>query len=799
MSYDAFISYSHGEDSALAEAVQGGLQRFARPWYRRRALSVFRDSTGLSANPGLWSSIVDVMSDTNYLVVLCSPDAAASPWVAREIEHWIETKPAGRILPVLTAGELVWDNAAGTFDTARSTALNPALAAAFTEEPLYVDMRWAHSSDQLTLRDPRFNNSIADIAAPLHGVAKDDIVGEDIRQHRRALRLAWSGAIALVLLAIGTVAAAAVAKQNADERSKLKVSLSSAKKDLQDTLDRANQARDDLHATQGQLTSIRSTLKQTSDLLGTTNKILRNTKDTLNTTSDELSLTSGELTSTKGQLSSTQDNLRSTVGQLTLANTQLTSAENQLQQSNATLANQSITIAGQNGTIGNLKGDIAGKQLTIAGNKATIAKQRKDIQKASDQLTAANLLEKAAVDASVKADNAKNVADAQAGAVGLASSSRDPANVASHLDLSLLLANAATHTTATQAAVPAAAPAGTVVPVDTPAAYDALLRANVESGRIRGFLHFPNREGPKALGQGIGSGVADLGRGVAVSPDGKYVAAVETSDVISVGEVHDTTRIYVWRTDDLSHNRAMLLPVKFDCVTDLRWSQNDELYTVESRRAGGPSNQSCTGAVLYHGTIQGSDFDWHASRVRVWALDATHTAVQAGRLPFGLDGSDALSVGRGVAARRLEGRALTSPSRSTARLTPGNSLPLTLPYTLVRDTAVAGHDDLVAVRARRSVRDRARRERNQVAGVRRHPGLGRLRPDADGRPTPRGCNSWLPALPRFDQYPLTGCFREVNPSDPNVGASVQLTPDSSTLRGDDGKHHRVLRRDDRRS
>ena len=217
MSYDAFISYSHGEDSALAEAVQGGLQRFARPWYRRRALHVFRDSTGLSANPGLWSSIVDVMADSNYLIVLCSPDAAESPWVGREIEHWRETKPADHIIPVLTAGELVWDDTAGDFDVARSTALNPALAGAFTEEPLYVDMRWAHSSDQLTARDPRFSNRIADIAAPLHGVAKDDIVGEDIRQHRRALRLAWGAAIALVLLSIGTVAAAGVAKRNAEE------------------------------------------------------------------------------------------------------------------------------------------------------------------------------------------------------------------------------------------------------------------------------------------------------------------------------------------------------------------------------------------------------------------------------------------------------------------------------------------------------------------------------------------------------------------------------------------------------
>ena len=51
--YDAFISYSHAADGRLAPAVQTGLQRLARPWYRRWALRVFRDDTGLSEIPRL--------------------------------------------------------------------------------------------------------------------------------------------------------------------------------------------------------------------------------------------------------------------------------------------------------------------------------------------------------------------------------------------------------------------------------------------------------------------------------------------------------------------------------------------------------------------------------------------------------------------------------------------------------------------------------------------------------------------------------------------------------------------------
>ena len=39
MGYDVFVSYSHAGDDLLSERVQDGLQRFAKPWWRRRAWS----------------------------------------------------------------------------------------------------------------------------------------------------------------------------------------------------------------------------------------------------------------------------------------------------------------------------------------------------------------------------------------------------------------------------------------------------------------------------------------------------------------------------------------------------------------------------------------------------------------------------------------------------------------------------------------------------------------------------------------------------------------------------------------
>ena len=72
--YDAFISYSHAKDKAIAAALQSVVQRLGKPWYRRRALRVFRDDTSLSATPHLWPSIEEALSQSRFLILLASPE-----------------------------------------------------------------------------------------------------------------------------------------------------------------------------------------------------------------------------------------------------------------------------------------------------------------------------------------------------------------------------------------------------------------------------------------------------------------------------------------------------------------------------------------------------------------------------------------------------------------------------------------------------------------------------------------------------------------------------------------------------
>lgn len=213
VTYAAFVSYSHALDGRLAPALQGALQRFAKPWYRLRALRVFRDEASLAANPGLWASIQAALAASEFFVLLASPKAAASEWVQDEIAYWVGRKPLGNFLIALTDGDLSWDAASGDFDWTTTTALPPTLRGVFAEEPRYVDLRWARREEHLSLSDPRFRSCVADLAAPLHHRPKDDLLGEEVHQHRRTVRITRAAIAILTALVLVASAAAVIAVQ----------------------------------------------------------------------------------------------------------------------------------------------------------------------------------------------------------------------------------------------------------------------------------------------------------------------------------------------------------------------------------------------------------------------------------------------------------------------------------------------------------------------------------------------------------------------------------------------------------
>jgi WD40 repeat protein len=208
MHYKAFISYSHSADGMLAPALQSSLHRFAKPWYKLRNFHIFRDQTNLSATPHLWANIESALRGSEYFILMLSPEAARSKWVDKEVRFWLSQRSPETMLLILTDGELVWDDASADFDLARSSAIHPALCGVLKQEPFYLDLRDVEAIGPLSLANLRFRDRIAPLAATLRGVPASELVGEEIAQHRRAMRLARLAIAGLVVLAASASVAA---------------------------------------------------------------------------------------------------------------------------------------------------------------------------------------------------------------------------------------------------------------------------------------------------------------------------------------------------------------------------------------------------------------------------------------------------------------------------------------------------------------------------------------------------------------------------------------------------------------
>jgi WD40 repeat protein len=242
MAYNAFISYSHTADGTPAAALQSALHSFAKPWYKRRALHIFRDQTNLAVNPALWSSIREALDQSLFFILLASPEAAASPWVEKEAEYWIAKNGPSHVLIVLTAGTLKWDYSSASFTSEHTTALPANLLRVFPEEPLFLDLRWSRdASAALRLREPRFHEAVLQLAATLHNRPKDELDSADIRNLRHTRLLGASGLIAILLVSLFAFRQTRVSHEESLQNLAARLAADSVKV-LTDSPDRAREA-----------------------------------------------------------------------------------------------------------------------------------------------------------------------------------------------------------------------------------------------------------------------------------------------------------------------------------------------------------------------------------------------------------------------------------------------------------------------------------------------------------------------------------------------------------------------------
>lgn len=115
VAYYAFISYS-SKDRLIGQRFHRALERYRIPKPLRgrvtahgtvpaRLTPIFRDRSDLEAAPDLAARIETALAESPFLIVLCSPQSAASPWVNKEIATFKTLGRKEKIIAVLVDGE----------------------------------------------------------------------------------------------------------------------------------------------------------------------------------------------------------------------------------------------------------------------------------------------------------------------------------------------------------------------------------------------------------------------------------------------------------------------------------------------------------------------------------------------------------------------------------------------------------------------------------------------------------------------------------------------------------------------
>ncbi len=113
--YRAFISYSHADES-WAKWIEAGIESYSVPRKMvgrqtkfgplpSRVRPVFRDRDQLAAGPDLSATIRGALCESLFLIVICSPKAAASTWVNEEIRLFKGMGLEDRILCLLVVSK----------------------------------------------------------------------------------------------------------------------------------------------------------------------------------------------------------------------------------------------------------------------------------------------------------------------------------------------------------------------------------------------------------------------------------------------------------------------------------------------------------------------------------------------------------------------------------------------------------------------------------------------------------------------------------------------------------------------
>ncbi|HEY0043843.1 MAG TPA: TIR domain-containing protein [Allosphingosinicella sp.] len=223
--FKAFISYSH-KDAAAARRLHRRLENYRIPKrlagsegadgpVPARLTPIFRDREDFPAAGDLSETVRAALGRSENLIVLCSPDAAASQWVGREIALFRELHPGRPVYAAIVAGEPAY-------------AFPPELTAGGRIEPLAADLRGKGDGRRL---------GFLKLAAGLAGVGLDALVQRDgQRRMRRVMAVTALALIAVLVMAVLTTMALSARAEAERQRAEAEGLVEFMLTDLRDRL-----------------------------------------------------------------------------------------------------------------------------------------------------------------------------------------------------------------------------------------------------------------------------------------------------------------------------------------------------------------------------------------------------------------------------------------------------------------------------------------------------------------------------------------------------------------------------------
>ena len=263
--YFAFISYQR-KDEEWADRLRSKLEHYRLPSSVRKQDTslpkeirpIFRDALELAGGV-LAKEIETALQSSKYLIVICSPNSAKSPWVNKEIQTFIDLGREDRIIPFIIDGTPFSDNE-------ETECFPPALRSLKGEKELLGININELSRDAASIK----------VIARMFGLKFDILWQRYEREKKRKRWMIIGGALLLAFVSLGIGAYIAHQNQELDARNK----------EVAAERDRANSERDRANSERDKAETANASLRLANDSIKKQYAIIEKQKNEIATERD---------------------------------------------------------------------------------------------------------------------------------------------------------------------------------------------------------------------------------------------------------------------------------------------------------------------------------------------------------------------------------------------------------------------------------------------------------------------------------------------------------------------------------